>query len=87
MPLQYVESLNMARGCEQSPDGPIRIQLESQEANAAALMGNSPGAREALKRVEMVCNATPVTSSDVRYADDYRPADPDAAAPPAVPAN
>lgn len=50
---RLIESADMARsGYECSPATPIRIQLASQEANAAALMGNIPRAREALSRAE-----------------------------------
>ena len=50
---RLTESLNMARsGFECSPDAPIRVQLASQEANAAALLGDAGRAREALARAE-----------------------------------
>jgi hypothetical protein len=50
---RLTESMDMARrgfGC--SPDAPIRVQLASQEANAAALLGDEVRAREALARAE-----------------------------------
>ena len=50
---RLTESLNMARrGFACSPDAPIRVQLASQEANAAALLGDAGRAREALARAE-----------------------------------
>jgi hypothetical protein len=50
---RLTESLNMARsGFACSPDAPIRVQLASQEANAAALLGDAVRAREALARAE-----------------------------------
>lgn len=48
---RFIESADMARqGFDCSPSTPIRVQLASQEANAAALMGDASRAREALKR-------------------------------------
>jgi hypothetical protein len=50
---RLTESMDMARrgfGC--SPNAPIRVQLASQEANAAALLGDVVRAREALARAE-----------------------------------
>lgn len=50
---RYTESMDMAgRGFACSPDTPIRVQLASQEANAAALLGDVGRAREALARAE-----------------------------------
>jgi len=50
---RLVESAASARlGYEQSPATPIRIQLASQEANAAALLGDPVRAAEALRRAE-----------------------------------
>jgi tetratricopeptide (TPR) repeat protein len=50
---RYAESMDMAcRGFACSPDTPIRVQLASQEANAAALLGHVARAREALARAE-----------------------------------
>lgn len=47
------ESADMARaGYELSPMAPVRVQLASQEANAAALLGDAGRAREALRRAE-----------------------------------
>lgn len=47
------ESADIARlGYECSPMAPIRIQLASQEANAAALLGDVSRAREALNRAD-----------------------------------
>jgi transcriptional regulator with XRE-family HTH domain len=48
------ESADIARlGYECSPMAPIRIQLASQEANAAALLGDASRAREALSRADV----------------------------------
>src|SRR4051794_8615486 len=50
---RLVESADMARaGYEVSPMTPVRVQLASQEANAAALLGDAGRAREALRRAE-----------------------------------
>jgi hypothetical protein len=50
---RLTESMNMARrGFERSPNTPLRIQLASQEANAAALLGDAARAREAIVRAE-----------------------------------
>ncbi|KAB2371133.1 coiled-coil domain-containing protein [Actinomadura montaniterrae] len=50
---RLIESAEAARqGYECSPETPIRTQLASQEANAAALLGDFGRAREALKRAE-----------------------------------
>jgi hypothetical protein len=49
-------------GYECSPPTPIRIQLASQEANAAALMGNISRAQEALRRAEIAAEAVPTDS-------------------------
>src|SRR6266571_4784866 len=50
---RLTESMNMAgRGFACSPSAPIRVQLASQEANAAALLGDAARAREALARAE-----------------------------------
>lgn len=50
---RLIESAAMARqGYDCSPPTPIRIQLASQEANAAALLGDASRAREALRRAE-----------------------------------
>lgn len=57
---RLVESADMAKiGYERSPLTPIRIQLASQEANAAALMGNIARAREALSRAEVAAETVP----------------------------
>jgi hypothetical protein len=51
---RLTESMEIARrGYECSPDVPIRIQLASQEANAAALLGDAPRARQSLARAEV----------------------------------
>jgi len=51
--LRFAESADLARqGYECSPATPIRILLASQEANAAALLGDARRAREALRRAE-----------------------------------
>jgi DNA-binding transcriptional regulator YiaG len=50
---RLTESMDMARrGFACSPDAPVRVQLASQEANAAALLGDAVRAREALARAE-----------------------------------
>src|SRR5579871_227149 len=50
---RFTESMDMAsRGFASSPNSPIRVQLASQEANAAALLGHAGRAREALARAE-----------------------------------
>ena len=50
---RLTESMDMARrGFACSLDTPIRVQLASQEANAAALLGDAARAREALARAE-----------------------------------
>jgi hypothetical protein len=50
---RLTESMDMARrGFACSPNAPIRVQLASQEANAAALLGDAARAREALARAE-----------------------------------
>jgi hypothetical protein len=50
---RLTESMDMARrGYACSPNTPIRVQLASQEANAAALLGDAARAREALARAE-----------------------------------
>jgi len=50
---RLTESMDMAsRGFACSPNVPIRVQLASQEANAAALLGDAARAREALGRAE-----------------------------------
>jgi len=55
---RLIESADMAKiGYEYSPATPIRIQLASQEANAAALMGNTNRAHEALRRAELAAEA------------------------------
>jgi predicted amidophosphoribosyltransferase len=60
---RLIESADMAKiGYECSPSTPIRIQLASQEANASALMGNIPRAREALKRADLAAETAPLDS-------------------------
>jgi hypothetical protein len=50
---RLTESMDMARrGFACSPNAPIRVQLASQEANAAALLGDAARARESLARAE-----------------------------------
>jgi hypothetical protein len=50
---RFTESMDMAcRGFACSLDTSIRVQLASQEANAAALLGDAGRAREALARAE-----------------------------------
>jgi hypothetical protein len=60
--MQYASSAELARqGYECSPATPIRILLASQEANAAALLGDERRARQALTMAEA---ATEVISPD-----------------------
>jgi hypothetical protein len=55
---RLTESMDMARrGFACSPDTPVRVQLASQEANAAALLGDEVRAREALARAERAAEA------------------------------
>lgn len=55
---RLTESMEIARrGFECSPGVPIRIQLASQEANAAALLGDAPRARQALARAELAAES------------------------------
>jgi len=50
---RFTESMDMAsRGFACSPNTPVRVQLASQEANAAALLGHEGRAREALARAD-----------------------------------
>jgi hypothetical protein len=50
---RFIESADMARrGYDCSPATPLRIQLASQEANAAALLGDAKRARDAMRRAE-----------------------------------
>ena len=50
---RLTESMDMARrGFACSPNTPIRVQLASQEANAAGLLGDAVRARQALARAE-----------------------------------
>ena len=59
---RLTESMTMAqKGFDFSPNTPIRIQLASQESNAAALLGDVARAREALARAE---HAAETTTSD-----------------------
>jgi len=60
---RLTESMNMARtGFACSPSTPIRVQLASQEANAAALLGDAGRAREALARAERAAESVPPDS-------------------------
>lgn len=60
---RLTESMNMARrGFVCSPDAPVRVQLASQEANAAALLGDAGRAREALARAERASESVPPDS-------------------------
>ena len=60
---RLTESMDMARrGFACSPDAPIRVQLASQEANAAALLGDAARAREALARAERAAESVPPDS-------------------------
>ena len=56
---RLIESAAMARaGYDCSPARPVRIQLASQEANAAALLGDATRATEALRRAELAAEQT-----------------------------
>ena len=60
---RLTESMDMARrGYACSPDAPIRVQLASQEANAAALLGDAARAREALARAGRAAESVPPDS-------------------------
>lgn len=60
---RLIESADMAKiGYDCCSATPIRIQLASQEANAAALMGNITRAQEALKRAEVAAETIPTDS-------------------------
>ena len=60
---RLTESMDMARrGFACSPNVPIRIQLASQEANAAALLGDAARAREALARAERAAESVTLDS-------------------------
>lgn len=60
---RLVESADMARsGYETSPQTAIRVQLASQEANAAALIGDVGRARQALRRAEAAAELCPQES-------------------------
>jgi hypothetical protein len=64
--LRFAESADLAReGYECSPALPIRILLASQEANAAALLGDVRRAREALQRAELAADGPTSTDSGV----------------------
>ncbi|HEX5407928.1 MAG TPA: helix-turn-helix transcriptional regulator [Pseudonocardiaceae bacterium] len=66
---RLIESADMARiGYEQSPSTPIRIQLASQEANASALMGNIPRAREALNRAGIAADSVSQDSGESAWS-------------------
>lgn len=55
---RLTESMDMAqRGYECSPNTPIRVQLASQEANAAALLGDAERARQALAKAELAAES------------------------------
>jgi transcriptional regulator with XRE-family HTH domain len=60
---RYVESADMARrGFGTSPLAPVRVQLASQEANAAALLGHADRARDALGRAREAAAEIPADS-------------------------
>lgn len=66
---RLIESADMAKiGYEGSSATPIRIQLASQEANAAALMGNIARAQEALKRAEVAAETIPTDSGSSAWS-------------------
>lgn len=66
---RFTESADMARsGYECSPAMPIRVQLASQEANAAALLGDAGRAREALRRAERAAEAVPGDSGNSAWS-------------------
>lgn len=60
---RLIESADMAQlGYERSSEAPVRIQLASQEANAAALLGNITRAEEALRRADLAAEVMPSDS-------------------------
>jgi len=60
---RLIESADMARlGFSGSPQTPVRTQLASQEANAAALLGDTRRAKEALRRSEDAAASIPADS-------------------------
>src|SRR5579875_162890 len=60
---RLTESMDMARrGFVCSQNAPIRVQLASQEANAAALLGDAVRARAALARAERAAETVPADS-------------------------
>lgn len=60
---RLIESADMAKiGYECSPATSVRIQLASQEANAAALMGNATRAHQALRRADLAAEEVPADS-------------------------
>ena len=60
---RFIESADIARqGFDCSPSTPIRVQLASQEANAAALLGDATRAREALRRAEVAAETVATDS-------------------------
>jgi tetratricopeptide (TPR) repeat protein len=60
---RFVESADMARlGFECSPVSTVRTQLASQEANAAALLGDGRRAHDALRRAEEAAEVAPSDS-------------------------
>lgn len=57
---RFVESADAARrGYDCCAPSPVKVQLASQEANAAALLGDAQRAREALKRAEAAAEDSP----------------------------
>lgn len=66
---RLVESLDMARaGFEASPVAPIRLQLGSYQANAAALLGDANQARAILRNVEKETPACEADSGDTVWS-------------------
>jgi hypothetical protein len=63
---RFIESADMARqGFDCSPSTPIRVQLASQEANAAALLGDASRARDAQRRAEAAAETVVAADSGV----------------------
>jgi hypothetical protein len=53
-----------APGYEHGPATPMSVQLACYEANAAALLGDQPRARQALTRAELITTALPAQPPD-----------------------
>lgn len=72
--LRFADSAELARrGLECSPAVPIRILLACQEANAAALLGDVRGARDALNRAGEACDGQVAADSGLSAWSCPRP--------------